>query len=152
LTVWTIANDPQSAPARADETLAASQRANTACLGHAKELQGLAQLATGRPEAVAQYLFEATQPFEDIGQRFCTLHCTESIAWWCAASNDATTSGELLAAAEGVRLVSGRARAGFEQQAIRGATNLLDGLPQADNETTLDSVVNRARTAIRSQH
>jgi len=150
LTAWTIANDPQSAPVRADETLAASEGANTACLGHAKELQGLAQLAIGRPEAAAQYLFEAIQLFEDIGQRFCTLHCAESIAWWCAASNDAATARELLAATEGVRLVSGRARAGFEQQAIRGATNLLDRIPQADNEATLDSVVNRARTAIRS--
>jgi len=151
LTAWTLTNDPQAAPARADETLAASERANTACLGHARELQGLAHVATGRPEAAAQYLLQAIQLFEDIGQRFCTLHCAESIAWCCAAGDDVATAKEVLAAAEGVRAVSGRVRAGFEQQAIRGATDLLGDLPPADTKATLDSVVDRARAAIRAR-
>jgi hypothetical protein len=148
LTAWTIANDPQRAPERADETFDASETAGEACLGHAMELRGLAQLANGRPANAADHLLDAMNLFEAIGQRFCALHCCESIAWWSAAAGDAATATELLAATEGVRKSADRTRSGFEQQAISGAIDLLGALPEADTEATIESVVERARNAI----
>jgi predicted ATPase/DNA-binding SARP family transcriptional activator len=141
LTAWTITNAPADAAERATETYAASLNANAACLAHATELQGLAQLAIGNPAGASEHLADALNMLQELGQRFCALHCCESIAWFAAQTGRTTEATTLLGASEALRLIAGRTRAGFELQAIDGLCAIIGRPPEPDEALDLDQIV-----------
>ena len=144
LTAWTITNVPADAPERAEETYAASMSANPTCLAHAMELQGLAQLAIKNPTGAGGHLADALGMLQELGQRFCTLHCCESIAWLAAQVGQTSEARTLLGASEALRRITGRTRAGFEQQAIDGVRAIVGRPPEPDEAMDLDQIVTAA--------
>ena len=149
LTAWTVANQPDQAPAVAAELARGSLEHTDACIAHARELQGLAAIAIGDLGSAHHHLAEAFEVFDAIDQTFCTIHWCESVAWLLAEAGASGLAVELLARTEGVRLVQRRTRAGFEMQAIDGARRRLGGLPNPDRSAGVREVIARAVAALR---
>jgi hypothetical protein len=149
LTAWTIANQPERAPEVAAELARGSVAHTDACIAHARELQGLAAIATGDFGSARHHLAEAFEVFDAVDQTFCTIHWCESVAWLLAEAGASDVAQELLAQTEGVRQVQRRTRAGFEMQAIDGARRRLGDLPNPDRGAGVREVIARAVAALR---
>lgn len=145
LTAWTIANAPDEAPTVAARIARESRTHGAPCRAHARELEGLAAIATKQFHTASSALAEAIDLHEDTGQTFCTIHCCESVAWLAAETGDLHTARELLASTNGLRITHARTRAGFEEQAISGARRLLGELPDPNLNAEAEATIARAR-------
>jgi len=144
LSAWFVANDPTHAPAVAEEFFSLSQPTTLARQAHACEQCGLAALATGDLQRAQHFLEGALGRFEDIGQRFCSVHGCESVAWWLALHGQHDRSRALLAAAEGLRVKYHRYRSGFEEPAVDATIDLLGERPSPDPHALLDPTIEAA--------
>ncbi len=149
LAAWTVANQPERAPEVAAELARGSVGHADACVAHARELQGLAAIATGDLGSAQHHLAEAFEVFDAIDQTFCTIHWCESVAWLLAEAGASDLAQDLLAQTEGVRQVQRRTRAGFEMQAIDGARRRLGNLPKPDRSAGVREVIARSSAALR---
>jgi hypothetical protein len=151
LSAWLVANDPAQAPSVAEESFLPSQSTTLARQAHAWEQRGLAALATGDLHRAQHFLGGALAQFEDIGQRFCSVHGCESVAWWLALQGQHDRSSALLAAAEGLRVKHHRYRSGFEEPAVDATIALLGERPSPDPHALLDATIEAALAHIGSE-
>ena len=141
LSAWYVANDPAHAPQIAEEFRTLSNNTTVARQAHAWEQCGLAALANNDLQLAQHYLAGALRRFEDIGQRFCSVHGCESIAWWLAVQGQHGPSRALLASAEGLRARHHRYRTGFEEPAATKAIALLGEHPGPNPGAVLDATI-----------
>ena len=144
LSAWFVANDPTLAPSVAEESFSLSEPTTLARQAHTWEQRGLAALATGDLQRAQYYIGNALERFEDIGQRFCSVHGCESVAWWLAVQGRHDQSRALLAAAEGLRSTHHRFRSGFEEPAVDATIDLLGERPNPDPYALLDATIEAA--------
>lgn len=145
LTAWYVANDPVAASALAVEFSSTIHTPVLARQAHAWEQCGLVALATGDLERARQFLEGALERFEAVGQRFCSVHGCESIAWLLAARGETVASRELFAATEGLRVRYHRYRSGFEEPAVIALVERLGECPAPDPDALLDATIETAR-------
>jgi predicted ATPase len=150
LSAWFVAKDPAHAPSVAEEYFSLSQPGTLARQAHAWEQRGLAALATGDLQRAQHFLGGALGRFEDIGQRFCSVHGCESVAWWLALQGQHDRSRAILAAAEGLRAKHHRYRSGFEEPAVDATIDLLGERPSPDPHALLDATIEAALAHIGS--